>query len=729
MWLIRPVRELTNADLPVAGGKAVTLARLSHAGIATPAGVVLSVHAYRQFVEQTGLGSAVHLELARKPLADMRWEELWDAALRIRNRFLKTSLPSDLEAEIREVVEGRFGSRPVVVRSSAPGEDAAGASFAGLHESYVHVIGADSILDHVRLVWASLWSDRALLYRKELGLDPHKSAMAVLVQEIVVGDRSGVSFTADPTGGPGMVVEGVWGLNQGLVDGSVAPDRWTLESETGRVAKHVPSERSIEFRPAQAGVEATPLPSDRANRAPLEASDLERLANVARSIVPVIGGEADIEWTFAGDELIVLQARPITTGQRGGDQDNRPWYLSLTRSLESLRELRDRVEHGVEEMNEEASILDDVDLGGMDGASLAREIHRRIEIRDRWVAFYWEYCIPFAHGIRLFGQVYNDIVRPDDPFEFMSLLAGHELEAKARNDLLNAMAETLRQDPDLSRRLAAGESPGGSRIARDIEQFLDRYGLGSIASGDHQADARGLIRLLLEMADRPIIQKPPVGTADEETFLSSLPPERRASVAELLELARASYRLRDDDNLALARIEKQLGKAVQRGRALVATEAISNKDAEQLVRVLEDPSLSKKSEGGYTELPEGVFLSARQLVGQPAGPGIASGSARVVTEADDLFGFRSGEILVCDAVSPTMTLVAPLAGAIVERRGGMLIHGAIIAREYGVPCVTGVPDVLRWIRTGDLLTVDGFLGIVTRSDGSIETDDRPVDAK
>jgi len=84
----------------------------------------------------------------------------------------------------------------------------------------------------------------------------------------------------------------------------------------------------------------------------------------------------------------------------------------------------------------------------------------------------------------------------------------------------------------------------------------------------------------------------------------------------------------------------------------------------------------------------------------------------LVVQEEDLYSFQRGEVLVCDSLDPTMTFVAPLAAAIVERRGGMLVHGAIIAREYGLPCVTGVPDATIAIRTGDLLTVDGFLGVV-----------------
>jgi pyruvate,water dikinase len=103
---------------------------------------------------------------------------------------------------------------------------------------------------------------------------------------------------------------------------------------------------------------------------------------------------------------------------------------------------------------------------------------------------------------------------------------------------------------------------------------------------------------------------------------------------------------------------------------------------------------------------------ARQLRGQPAGPGVARGPARVVVTTNDLFTVRRGEILVCDSIDPNMTFVIPLVSGIVERRGGMLVHGAIIAREYGLPCVTGIPDATSAICTGDELIVDGYYGLV-----------------
>jgi len=109
-----------------------------------------------------------------------------------------------------------------------------------------------------------------------------------------------------------------------------------------------------------------------------------------------------------------------------------------------------------------------------------------------------------------------------------------------------------------------------------------------------------------------------------------------------------------------------------------------------------------------------MHLEVRQLVGSSASQGIAEGRAFVFEKGEDIKKIHNGDILVCDSIDPSMTIVIPIVAAIVERRGGMLVHGAIIAREYGIPCVTGIEHATQLIKTGDQLTVDGFLGIVTR---------------
>jgi pyruvate,water dikinase len=194
----------------------------------------------------------------------------------------------------------------------------------------------------------------------------------------------------------------------------------------------------------------------------------------------------------------------------------------------------------------------------------------------------------------------------------------------------------------------------------------------------------------------------------ETDFLEACPAEMAADCRDLLAVARTSYRLRDDDNIILGAIEAQLIAVAHEGRrrAAAGSEAVAEVLAELGLEVASEPRPPSESAP-----PPAV--RDRQITGQPAGPGLARGRARVIRRHTDIAGFKRGEIIVCDGVDPNMTFVMPLAAGIVERRGGMLIHGAIIAREYGLPCVTGVVDATSRIRTGQEITVDGYLGLVT----------------
>ena len=181
----------------------------------------------------------------------------------------------------------------------------------------------------------------------------------------------------------------------------------------------------------------------------------------------------------------------------------------------------------------------------------------------------------------------------------------------------------------------------------------------------------------------------------------------------MLDIGRASYKLRDDDNIYLGNIEGYYLDSVKEGKQRLLKRNIEqNISDDDVIKALRDLNYVPKKEVLTQEnaLPERFMV--RQIQGQPASKGLVSGIARVIEEKDDLFNVRSGEILICDAIDPNMTFVAPLVSGIVERRGGMLIHGAIIARKYGIPCVTGITDAIDIINTGDEVTVDGYLGIV-----------------
>lgn len=711
--LIIPFEKIRQEHTPLVGGKARALATLSQSGVLVPDGLAITTEAYHHYLNASGMANQIRHELSRRPVDQMRWEEMWDASLRIRNAFLKTPMPSRLRRPLLRAMRKRFAGKAVAVRSSAPGEDASGHSFAGLHASYLNVRGDEDILSHIRLVWASLWSDAALLYRKELGLEIETSAMAVVVQELVPGTRSGVAFGRHPVKPDCVAIEAVHGLNQGLVDGTVAPDRWTLDRRTGTSVEFHPVEREKYVALSRNGVQVRALPQVRAQRPPLSDADLQRVYGLAMRLGEQFGTSQDVEWTFRRSRIYVLQSRAITTGisDKG---DNRAWYLSLRRSADNLLELRNRIEQDLlPKMDAEARRWERDNLKNLEDDQLLTEAARRYNRYQMWLRRYWDECIPFAHGVRLFGQFYNDVMQPDDPYEFVELLCGSELLSIKRNEALQQLATRARSDDRLLEALNQGEAQSGQETFwAELDTFASTIAADMGEAGVLSSRRKTLAALIARIAMQP---DPEVNAPRrpkhnlEKAFLARFQGKKRREAEELLDLGRASYRLRDDDNIYLGRIARQVDRARDEARR----------------RGLKLPSHFKQSlamrpTGGQqhaaklmAQTDPDFEVRARQLIGQPAGPGLGSGSARVIRGPQDLFKFQSGEVLVCDAVDPSMTFVMPLAGGIVECRGGMLVHGAIIAREYGLACVTGVQEALTMITTGDHVQVDGFLGIVT----------------
>ena len=389
-------------------------------------------------------------------------------------------------------------------------------------------------------------------------------------------------------------------------------------------------------------------------------------------------------------------------------------------------------------------------------------MRERKEAHEHGVDVYTTDFIPFAHGVRLFGAAYNDVLHPEDPYEFTDLLTATPMLSLRRNAALERVAAFLRD----------GEEDAATGAADDfLAEFADAAGFGGSRSGagvvrvgsgaDDQCAADGtgrcgrrhrrcrpmsdttpraqVLALARRLAARPAAAsggaasgRPDLG-ARTRRFLEAHPAADRERAEALLELARASWRLRDDDNLYLGRLDHLLaaaiGEAERRGLPVddqwrprpVTLPSPLGASAAPASAVEPEGAGGSSASGGAgsaalggagSAAPGGAHARARQIVGQPAGPGLAVGRARVIQGREDLAAFEDGEILVCDAIEPEMTFIVPLAAGIVERRGGMLIHGAIIAREYGLPCVTGVPRAAELIRTGDRVTVDGYLGIV-----------------
>jgi pyruvate,water dikinase len=204
---------------------------------------------------------------------------------------------------------------PVAVRSSAVGEDGTEATFAGQHDTFLWVRGADAVCEAVRGCWASLDNPEAVSYRARIGA--RKPAMGVTVQLMVDAEVSGVMFTCNPVNGdPSTVaVNASWGLGSAVVAGEVTPDEYRVNKVTGEVTARTIGPKQVEDRPdpGGAGTVRTEVPPERRERACLDDAALAALADTGKRIERHFGSHQDVEWAIdAEGELFVLQSRPVT---------------------------------------------------------------------------------------------------------------------------------------------------------------------------------------------------------------------------------------------------------------------------------------------------------------------------------------------------------------------------------------------------------------------------------
>ena len=262
-------------DASRVGGKAINLCRLIRAGLPVPEGFVVTTEAFRQAADSG-------------------------------------TMPEEMVREVRQAY-GSLGGPKVAVRSSATAEDLAGASMAGQYETFLDVTGPDEVVAAVERCWRSLQAERIQTYLHKQRIDPKDVAVAVVVQQLVPAEASGVLFTADPGSGASdeMVIEAVYGLGEGLVSGQVQPDVYRMHAETGQVLELHVAEKTRALHPGNDQYQD--VPAGRVRKACLRYEHLQSLRQFGRRAQEHFGGPQDIEWALADGRIHILQARAITT--------------------------------------------------------------------------------------------------------------------------------------------------------------------------------------------------------------------------------------------------------------------------------------------------------------------------------------------------------------------------------------------------------------------------------
>ncbi len=301
--IVLPLADLGRGDLSVAGGKGANLGELVRAGFPVPAGFAITTAAYDRFVGDNRLTETIGGELRDEPASGAA----------IRRAFEGAPIPPDVEQTILKAYK-ELGQGPVAVRSSATAEDLPEAAFAGQQDTFLNIVGPQALLDAVQRCWASLWTDRAIAYRQRQGLDQAAVKLAVVVQRMVAAEFAGVMFTANPVTGDRdeIVLDASPGLGEAVVSGLVTPDHFVFGKSSGRVKERRPGRREVIVRARPGGGTVQVDGSSSVGGLVLPEQALNQLALLGAAIEKHFGSPQDIEWAWAGEELFILQARPIT---------------------------------------------------------------------------------------------------------------------------------------------------------------------------------------------------------------------------------------------------------------------------------------------------------------------------------------------------------------------------------------------------------------------------------
>ncbi|MGB2669657.1 MAG: PEP/pyruvate-binding domain-containing protein [Candidatus Acidiferrum sp.] len=324
--LISRFAEIGIDDRPTVGGKGASLGELLRAGIRVPAGCVVTTVAFERFLAAIDPTGSIRREIEQLSADDL--DACARGSVEARARLESAPIPEDLREQIaihyQKLCEGAGEMEitvPVAVRSSATSEDSADASFAGLQETYLWVRGVDSVIEHVRKCWASLYGVESVMYRRRLKLPEQGLAMGVVIQRMIDSRCSGVMFTRSPNTGDRSIVavEASWGLGSAVVSGEVTPDKYVVGKITGEIISHTVSKKMRQHRPNSvgAGVIEEEVPAEQQNVACLSDDELHALVAIGKRVERHYGCPQDIEWAIARDRapeenMYLLQSRPET---------------------------------------------------------------------------------------------------------------------------------------------------------------------------------------------------------------------------------------------------------------------------------------------------------------------------------------------------------------------------------------------------------------------------------
>lgn len=314
MKYLTKLQELKKDDVKTGGGKASNLGELLRGGFRVPGGFCVNSDGFWQFMKYNNIINEI--DRVVNAAKDDKTTELSQQIEALKNAIITGSYPGDLRAEIESLYNELPEGKKVAVRSSATAEDLKEASFAGQQETYLGVCGIDELLNKIKECFASLYDARAVLYRQKMGFNSTDVALAVIVQEMINSDVSGVIFTENPVrrNSDEIMINASYGLGESIVSGQVNPDIFIYsKSKNEIVMKTLGSKQISIYMNAHNGTDTIETAEEKRKSYSLTDEQIIELSDVSKKIEDMYKMPMDIEWAYENGKLYILQARAVTT--------------------------------------------------------------------------------------------------------------------------------------------------------------------------------------------------------------------------------------------------------------------------------------------------------------------------------------------------------------------------------------------------------------------------------
>lgn len=305
-------KQLKKNNIPSAGGKGASLGEMINNKIPVPPGFVVLADAFDRFLNKTDLTQDIEARLHKINYNDTHSVDR--ASNVIRDLIHDAKLPNNLEKEIINEFK-KLNCKFVAVRSSATAEDSEVASWAGELESYLNTT-EKTLLANVKNCWSSLFTSRAIFYRKEQDLLETNVSVAVIVQEMVESEISGICFTVHPVtqDKKQMIIEAGYGLGEAIVSGSITPDAYVIDKrDWSMIDINIAEQKKQIIRCLRKGVKWVSVVKSQQDRQKLTGKQIIELAKVCARIEKHYKKPQDIEWAYKDGKFYIVQSRPITT--------------------------------------------------------------------------------------------------------------------------------------------------------------------------------------------------------------------------------------------------------------------------------------------------------------------------------------------------------------------------------------------------------------------------------